>query len=57
MSADGTTRITDRSEILKRRSEHFNDVLNLQPTISLAALDEATRVQTQLLQKYTNTEE
>ena len=28
MSADGTTRITDRSEILKRCAEHFNDVLN-----------------------------
>ena len=28
MSANGTTRITDQSEILKRWAEHFNDVLN-----------------------------
>ena len=40
MSADGTTRITDRSEILKIWAEHFNDVLNRPSTISLAAFDE-----------------
>ena len=43
MSADGTTRITDRSEILKRWAEHFNDVLNRPSAISLAALDEVTQ--------------
>ena len=42
MSADGATRITDRSEILKRWAEHFKDVLNRPSTISLAALDEVT---------------
>ena len=36
MSADGTTRITDRSEILKRWPEHFNDVLSQPSIISLA---------------------
>ena len=43
MSADGTTCITDRSEILKRWAKHFNDVLNRPSTISLAALDEVTQ--------------
>ena len=41
-SADGRTRITDRSEILKRWAEHFNDVLNRPSTISLAAVDKVT---------------
>ena len=43
MSADGTTRITDRSEILKRWAEYFNDLLSQPPNISLAALDETTQ--------------
>ena len=43
MSTDGTTRITDRSEILKRRAELYNDLLNRPLTISLAALDEAAQ--------------
>ena len=41
MGADGTTRITDRSEILIRWAEHFNDVLNRLSTILLAAFGEA----------------
>ena len=43
MNADGTTRFTDRSEILKRWAEHFNDVLSQPSIISLAALDKATQ--------------
>ena len=43
MNADGTTRFTDRSEILKRWAAHFNDVLSQPSFISLAALDEATQ--------------
>ena len=43
MRADGTTRFTDRSEILKRWAEHFNDMLNQPSTISLAALDDITQ--------------
>ena len=43
MSADGTTRITNRSEILNRWAEHFHDVLTRPSTISLAALDEVTQ--------------
>ena len=43
MNADGTTGITDRSEILKRWAARFNDVLSQPSTISLAALDEVTQ--------------
>ena len=43
-SADGTTRITDRSEILRRWAEHFDDVLNRPSIISLAALDEVAQL-------------
>ena len=34
LNADGTKRITDRSEILKRWAEHFNDVLSQPSAIS-----------------------
>ena len=43
LSADGKTRITDRSEIFKRWTEHYNNVLNRPSTISLAAFDEVTQ--------------
>ena len=43
MNADGTIRFTDRSEILKRWAEHFNNVLSQPSIISLAALDETTQ--------------
>ena len=40
---NNTYYVLDRSEILKRWAEHFNDVLNRPSAISLATLDEVTQ--------------
>ena len=44
LSADGSTLITDKEEILDRWAEHFNSVLNRPSTINDEAIDRLPQV-------------
>ncbi|VDL96262.1 unnamed protein product [Schistocephalus solidus] len=46
LSSDGTTLLTERSQILKRWAEHFRSVLNCSSAISDAAIDRLPQVDT-----------
>ncbi|BHF81932.1 hypothetical protein SprV_0802506700 [Sparganum proliferum] len=43
---DGTTRLTEKTQILKRWTEHFRSVLNRPSTIFGAAIDRLPQVET-----------
>ena len=44
LNADGSTLITDKEEILKRWTEHFNNVLNRQSEINNDAIDRLPQI-------------
>ncbi|VDM01323.1 unnamed protein product [Schistocephalus solidus] len=46
LSSDGTTLLTEKSQILKRWAEHFRNVLNCSSAISDAAIDRLPQVDT-----------
>ncbi|VDL88583.1 unnamed protein product [Schistocephalus solidus] len=46
LSSDGTTLLTEKSQILKRWAEHFRSVLNCSSAISDAAIDRLPQVDT-----------
>ncbi|VDL89013.1 unnamed protein product [Schistocephalus solidus] len=46
LSSDGTTLLTEQSQILKRLAEHFRSVLNCSSAIANAALDRLPQVDT-----------
>ncbi|VDL89109.1 unnamed protein product [Schistocephalus solidus] len=46
LCSDGTTLLTEKSQILKRRAEHFRSVLNDSSAISDAAIDRLPQVDT-----------
>ncbi|VDL91522.1 unnamed protein product, partial [Schistocephalus solidus] len=46
LSSDGTTLLTEKSQILKRWTEHFRSVLNCSSAISDAAIDRLPQVDT-----------
>ncbi|VDL94700.1 unnamed protein product [Schistocephalus solidus] len=46
LSSDGTTLLTEKSQILKRCAEHFLSVLNCSSAISYAAIDRLPQVDT-----------
>ncbi|VDM03512.1 unnamed protein product [Schistocephalus solidus] len=46
LSPDGTTLMTEKSQILKCRTEHFRSVLNCSSAISEAAIDRPPQVNT-----------
>ncbi|VDM02736.1 unnamed protein product [Schistocephalus solidus] len=46
LSSDGTTLLTEKSQILKRSAEHFRSVLNGSPAIFDAAIDRLPQVDT-----------
>ncbi|VDN10586.1 unnamed protein product [Dibothriocephalus latus] len=45
LSADGTTLFTEKTQILKRRAKHFQNVLNHSSTISDATIDRLPQVE------------
>ncbi|VDM02255.1 unnamed protein product [Schistocephalus solidus] len=46
LSSDGTTLLTEKSQILKRWAKHFRNVLNCSSAISVAAIDRLPQVDT-----------
>ncbi|BHF63254.1 hypothetical protein SprV_0200624600 [Sparganum proliferum] len=46
LSADGSTLLTEKTQILQRWAEHFRGVLTRRPTISDAAIDRLLQVET-----------
>ncbi|VDL97340.1 unnamed protein product [Schistocephalus solidus] len=46
LGSDGTTLLTEKSQILKRLAEHFRSVLNCSSAISDAAIDRLPQVYT-----------
>ena len=49
LSADGSTFLTDKEAILKRRTEHFNSVLNRPPSINKDAIDRLPQIECNIL--------
>ncbi|VDL91347.1 unnamed protein product [Schistocephalus solidus] len=46
LNAEGTTLLTEKTQIMKRWAEHFRSVPNRPPTISNAAIDRRPQVET-----------